>query len=484
MNAYLLTQLPLLAGFGLLLLVAAIWPRGQDRLSHVITVLALVACAVLTAVKLIPGEEFFGGAIRVTVTGKALAYAGLGLTLIAVILAEDYLSKVRIHGADFRMVILALAMGLFHLPLAGDLATLFIAFELISVPSYVLAGFNHGDARANEAGMKYLVLGMFASCLFLLGIAFLYGATGEIHLAAIQSRIGYMTAMGSTGDLVLAKVGLVFLVGALIFKTGTAPLHLWLPDIYEGSNLASLAFLSVPVKVASFGLLALLLWGPFAYLYKIWTPLLLTAAFCCAIFGNLQAILQVRLKRLLAYSAVANAGFILLSLLLNTVWVFIFYLVVYGLTTLGILAAFMALGAGIPTSIRSTDLRGMGKKYPWISAALTLLLFSLAGIPVTAGFAAKFAVISQAFSPGMAPAHGLFFVLIASVVLGLVSFYFYFKLVRALWFGHPAEEDASESATATLPRHRGWNSLFVLTLCAVAVLGLGLLMRLPGIPLH
>jgi NADH-quinone oxidoreductase subunit N len=482
MNAYLLTQLPLVAGFVLLLIVASIWPRRQDRLSHVITVVALVACAILTALKLTPGQQFFGGAIQVTSMGKSLAYAGLGFALIATILAEDYLSKVRIHGADFRMIVLALALGLFHLPLSGDLATLFIAFELISIPSYVLAGFNQGDARANEAGMKYLVVGMFASSLFLLGIAFLYGATGEIHLSGIRRSVEFMVATGATGDLVLVKVALVFLVGALLFKTGSAPLHLWLPDVYEGSNLASLAFLSVPVKVASFGLLGLLLWGPFGYLYKTWMPLLLAAALCCALFGNLQAILQVRLKRLLAYSAVANAGFILLSLMLNTAWAFIFYLVVYGLTTLGVLAAFMALGTRATDVDNLADLRGMGKKYPWLSAGLTLMLFSLAGIPITAGFSAKFAIISEAFKPGMiAPPQGFLFVLITSVVLGLVSFFFYFKLVRALWFGGSPERETPESAT--LPRHLGWNSVFVLSLCAVAIVGLGLLMRLPGIPL-
>ena len=481
MNAYLLTQTPLLAGFALLLIVASIWPRGQDKLSHAITVAALVTCAILTALKLTPGEQFFGGAIRITIVGKALAYAGLGLALIAVILAEDYLAKVRIQGTEFRMVALALALGLFHLPLAGDLATLFIAFELVSIPSYVLAGFNHGDARSNEAGMKYLVLGMFASSLFLLGLVFLYGATGEIHLAAIQEKIGHMVAGGDASNLMMVKAALVFLLGALLFKTGVAPLHFWLPDVYEGSNLASLAFISVPVKIASFGLLALMLWGPFAFLYKTWTPVLLGAAACCALFGNLQAIAQTKLKRILAYSAVANAGFILLSLLLNTAWAFLFYLVVYGLTSLGVLAAFMALGTRTSDVDTLDDLRGMGKKHPWLASGLTLLLFSLAGIPITGGFAAKFAVISEAFKPGLELSHGFLPILVLSVVLGLVSFFFYFKLVRALWF---KADDGSSVATEPSSRSLGWNSLFVLTLCVVAIIGLGLLMRLPGTPLR
>ena len=478
MNAYLLTQLPLIVGFGLLMIVASIWPRGQARISHVIVVASLVLCAIFTALWLVPGDQFFGGAIHITIIGKALAYAGIGLALIAVILAEDYLAKVRIHGTDFRMLILAMAMGLFHLPLAGDLATLFIAFELVSIPSYVLAGFNHGDPRANEAGMKYLVLGAFASSLFLLGLAFLYGATGEIHLASIQHKVALLVVQGSTADLIMVKAALVFLMGSLLFKTGVAPLHFWLADVYEGANMASLAFLSVPVKVASFGLLGLMLWGPFAFLSPTWKPVLLAAVVCCAVFGNFQAIAQTRLKRLLAYSAVANAGFILLALLLNSAWAFLFYLVVYGLTSLGLLAAFMALGTDVADVDKLEDLRGVGKKHPWLASGLTLMLFSLAGIPLTAGFAAKFAVISEAFKPNLMLPHGFYAVLITSVVLGLISFFFYFKLVRSIWLS-PEEESSEE-----VPRQLGWNAIFVLSLCAVAIVGLGLLMRLPGTPLR
>ncbi len=294
----------------------------------------------------------------------------------------------------------------------------------------------------------------------------------------MSKRVAEMILQGSTADLMLVKTALVFLLGALLFKTGVAPLHFWLPDVYEGSNLASLAFLSVPVKVASFGLLALMLWGPFAFLNATWKPVLLATVVCCAVFGNFQAIAQVRLKRLLAYSAVANAGFILLSISLNSVWAFLFYLVVYGLTSLGMLAGFMALGSRVADVDKLEDLRGVGKKHPWLAAGLTLMLFSLAGIPLTAGFAAKFAVISAAFKPGLLLPQGLLAVLITSVVLGLISFFFYFKLVRSMWL--TPEVEVSEA----IPRQLSWNAIFVLSLCAAAIVFLGLLMRLPGTPLR
>jgi NADH-quinone oxidoreductase subunit N len=253
--------------------------------------------------------------------------------------------------------------------------------------------------------------------------------------------------------------------------------HFWLPDIYQGSNLASLGFLSAPAKVATFGLLGFLLWGPFASLHEVWTPWLLGAAACSAVFGNFQAIVQTRLKCILAYSAVANAGFILLCLLLDRSWAFLFYLVAYGITTLGLIAAFMALGTATADVDEISDLQGLGKKHPWIAAGLTVLLFSLAGIPLTAGFAAKFAVVYESLKTGFEPAPGAIAVLTASVAMGLVSFFFYFKLVRALWLpnGFPQESD--------IRRYPTWNSRFVLVLSVAAVLALGLLMRLPGTPL-
>src|SRR5690606_19635898 len=187
MNAYLIAQLPLLAGFAGLLLLAVAKPRpsrGSDALSHAVTLAALGLSAVLSAAWLAPGDEFFGGAIRVTLIGRAVAVLALAAAFGAALLPGGYLGKIGARANEFRMVVLAQALGLFHLPLAGDLATLFIAFELVSIPSYVLAGFNFRDARAREAGMKYLILGALASALFLLGLVFLYGATGETQLAA------------------------------------------------------------------------------------------------------------------------------------------------------------------------------------------------------------------------------------------------------------------------------------------------------------
>lgn len=476
MNAYLLSQLPLVAGFMILLILAALRPAAKESASTAISMAALALSAVAVWTGLEAGDRFFGGAIRVTSVGKVLAYLCLALTAVAILLSEEYLDKVRVHGADWRMVVLAMGLGMVNLCLAGDLATLFVAYELVSIPSYVLAGFAHRDARSNEAGLKYLLLGAFSSGLFLLGLSFLYGATGEIDLAAIHDKLAAAVAGGLHGDVTLAKVSLGLLLGAVFFKVAVAPFHAWLPDVYQGTNLASLAVISAPVKVAVFGMLGMLLWGAYEPLSSLWKPVLLAGAACSAVMGNLQAILQTNIKRLIAYSAVVNAGFILLGILVDSVAVTVFYLGAYGFMTLGSWAAFMAMGSRKADVDELPDLVGMGRRHRWLAVGLTVILFSYAGIPLTAGFAAKFGIVLETLRPGADLPPLAFWVVLLSVTAGLVSFYFYFQIVRALWLQQPPPD----SAPAAKVEMR-WNYVAVLTLSVIVILGLGIFMRMPGL---
>ncbi|HLP40453.1 MAG TPA: NADH-quinone oxidoreductase subunit N [Fibrobacteria bacterium] len=478
MNPYLLSQTPLVLGFMLLLVLAALRPGTKENLSTGVSILALGLSAVCIWVYLPLNAEYFGGAIRVTPVGKVLAYLCLGLTAAALILSEEYLDKVRVHAIDWRMVVLAIGLGMVNLCLAGDLATLFVAYELVSIPAYVLAGFSHRDPRSNEAGLKYLILGAFTSGLFLLGLSFLYGATGEIHLVAIQDKLAHAAQAGLEGDLVLARVALGLVLGAIFFKVAVAPFHQWLPDVYQGTNLASLAIISAPVKVAVFGMLGMLLWGPFEPLAGTWKPVLLGGAAFCAVLGNLQAIVQTNLKRLVAYSAVVNAGFILIGILVDSVPVVVFYLGAYGFMTLGSWAAFMAMSSRKADVDELSDLVGMGRRHRWLALGMTILLLSYAGIPLTAGFAAKFGVVLEAMRPEADLPPYTFWVVLLSVMAGLVSFYFYFQIMRALWLQQPAPDSAAALGAKAELR---WNYIFVLALSVGVVLALGMFMKLPGL---
>lgn len=478
MNPYVLTQLPLIGGFLFLLVLASLRPERKESISSIIAVIALCSSAVAIWLFLPESAQYFGGAIRVTLVGKLVAYLCLGLTALGMILSEEYLDKVRIAGVDWRMVVLALALGMVNLSLAGDLATLFIAYELVSIPSYVLAGFSHKDPRSNEAGMKYLLLGVFSSVLFLLGLSFIYGATGEIHLLAIHEKLARAVEAGVTADLTLAKIGLAFLMGAILFKVAVAPLHFWLPDVYQGTNLASLAIISSPVKVAVFGMLGMLLWGAFEPLSDLWKPVLLAGAAISAVLGNLQAIAQTNIKRLVAYSAVVNAGFILLGILVDSTPVLVFYLGSYGIMTLGSWAALMAMGTRKADVDELSDLAGMGKSHRWIAVAFTVILLSYAGIPLTSGFAAKFGVVLEALRPDAGLPRMTLWVVFLSVCGGLVSFYFYFQIIRAMWLQSATPESAERRAGGSGLR---WNYMFVLILSVVAILALGSFIRLPGL---
>lgn len=478
MNPYLLSQLPLILGFIFLLILASVRPNQKEGISSIISIISLCSAAVAIWICLPEGAQYFGGAIRVTSVGKVVAYLCLGLTAIGMVLSEEYLDKVRVNGTDWRMIVLALALGMVNLCLAGDLATLFIAYELVSIPSYVLAGFSHKDPRSNEAGMKYLLLGVFSSVLFLLGLSFIYGATGEIHLSAIHDKLARAVEASATGDLVLAKIGLAFLMGAVMFKVAVAPLHSWLPDVYQGTNLASLAIISSPVKVAVFGMLGMLLWGAFEPLSDLWKPILLLGAALSAIMGNLQAIVQTNLKRLVAYSSVVNAGFILLGILVNSVPIVVFYLGSYGIMTLGTWAAFMAMGSRHADVDELSDLAGMGKTNRWLALGMTVILLSYAGIPLTAGFAAKFGVVLEALRPEANLPRMTLPVIFLSVCGGLVSFYFYFQMVRAMWLQSPSAETAERRAAGMDIR---WNYGFVLALSVLVILSLGMFVRLPGL---
>jgi len=474
-NDFALSQAPLIVGFAVLMFLASFRHSRKENASASIALVALGLTAWLMWVKLPPGAEYFGGAIRVTLAGKLLAWLCLAFTAMAMLLSEGYLEKVRIHPADWRMVVLAMGLGMTSLCLAGDLATLFVAYELVSIPSYVLAGFNHRDPRSNEAGMKYLLLGVFTSVLFLLGISFLYGATGEIDLIAIRDSLLRAAENGAVADLTLAKLSLAFILGALLFKVGAAPFHAWIPDVYQGSNMASLGIISSPVKVAVFGMMAMLLWGPYLALAEIWKPALLIAALASAVLGNLQAMLQTNLKRLIAYSAVVNAGFILLCIFLDSVPATVFYLGVYGITTLGAWAALMAMGTRNADVDEIADLAGMGKRRKWLALGFTVILLSYAGIPPTAGFAAKFGMALEALKPEAALPRTALFVVSVSVIAGLVSFYYYFQIVRAMWLQAPPRNAGEVGCPG-----QGWNYALALVLSLAGIIALGLLMRLPG----
>lgn len=461
MNPIMIAQAPLVLGFMALLIVASLRPAPRALVSTVLCVASLVASAYLLQFHVPVGATYFGGAYVITAMGRSVGVLCLYLVAGAVLLTNGYLEKVRAQQADWKLVAMASALGMVSLSLAGDLATVFIAFEMVSIPSYVLAGFSQRDPRSNEAGIKYLLLGAVASAVFLLGLSFLYGATGEIHLQAIAGKL----ASADAGQLRLAQIALALVLSALFFKTAVAPFHFWLADVYQGSSLAALTVIASPVKLAVFGLLFALLNGPFASLAPLWKPALLLCAAASVVLGNIQAISQTQIKRLFAYSGVVNGAFILLTITANSPSSFLLYLTTYGVMTTGLWAALMTVGTAHADADELTDLAGLSAKHPLAAIGLTILLLSYAGVPPTAGFFAKFAAASELLRNGADLPSWYLGVLGAAFVTTLVSFYYYFQMLRQIWFSPAGQQEPQ--------RQLLWNHRAVFAASAVLLLALG-----------
>jgi len=476
MNPYLISQTPLIIGIFSLLIFSAYWKNKQEQISLVIAALSLVASTVLLF-GLKPGETYFGGSIEASQKNIVLAAVVLVLTLLALLATGTYLEKVHAGSADWRLMALLSAMGGVNLSLAGDIATLFVSFELLSIPAYAIAGFSRRDPRSNESGLKYLLLGATSSAFLLLGIVFLFGATGEIHLARIMEKLDFTS---DSPDRTLAKIALALIISSLFFKAAVAPFHWWIMDVYHGASYAALSIIAIPVKIASFAFLERMLNGPFRSFATLWVPFVLIAALLSFAFGAMQGIRQTNIKRLLASSSVVNAGFIVLAVAFAGQQVFVLYLAVYGIMTFTAVVSFMAAGTKTQDVDIVEDLRGLGRTNPFTASVLTFSLFSLAGIPLTAGFMAKFGVLYEVFRRAdMSGENSLFPLvsthsLIASAMVGAIfgtvlSFYFYFRLIRETWF---------ITALNSYIRERTWNLAIAAIIGCAAILILGVYPRL------
>ena len=324
--------------------------------------------------------------------------------------------------------------GMMLFPVATDLITLFVALEVFSLPLYLLAGLSRRKRLlSQEAALKYFLLGAYASAFFLFGAAFLYGYAGTISLSGISAAFG-------TANEVFLLIGIVFVSVGLLFKISAVPFHSWTPDVYQGAPTPITAFMAACTKVAAFGAILRIFYVGFAESQTLWQPIITVIAILTMIFGSIVAITQRDIKRMLAYSSIAHAGFLLsgvLALNKDGLAASLFYLFAYGFATL---AAF-----GIITLIRDstgevTDLNrwvGLGRKSPLVSAAFAFLLLSFAGIPLTAGFVGKFAIFSAAYKSGNIS------LVVVGVLASAIAAFFYIRVIIMIFFTDPVNNSVS-----------------------------------------
>ncbi|CAN2175493.1 NuoN NADH,ubiquinone oxidoreductase subunit 2 (chain N) [Candidatus Nanopelagicaceae bacterium] len=335
--------------------------------------------------------------------------------------------------------------GMLLFPIASDLITLFVALEMLSLPLYLMAGLSRRRRLASqESALKYFLLGAFSSAFFLFGAAYLYGFSASITFSGIREAV-----VGGAGNDVLLLIGISFLSIGLLFKVGAVPFHAWSPDVYQGAPTPVTAFMAAATKVAAFGAMLRIYYTSFANAQWSWTPMLSGIAIVTMLLGSLVAIAQRDVKRMLAYSSIAHAGFLLSGVIaLNKAGLdaTIFYLFAYGVATVG---AF-----GVVTLVRDsagevTDLnrwKGLGKRSPFAASAFALFLLAFAGIPLTSGFIGKFSIFSAAYESG---AKG---VVIAGVLSSAIAAFFYIRVIVLMFFTDATEDGTSVEIPSVLTR--------------------------------
>jgi len=385
----------------------------------------------------------------------AIALVALGSAL-SCLLSYYYLRELKIDHGEYYALLLLATSGMILLISAVDLIAVFLGIELLSIPIYVLAGFDRRKLRSNEAALKYFVVGSFASAILLYGMALLYGATGATDFGAIRKAFDPSQPM--------AALGLALTVVGFTFKISSVPFHQWTPDVYEGAPTSVTAFMSVTVKAAAFAGLMRIAVEAFDGGGEALRAVLWWLAAGTMIVGNVMAVIQENVKRLLAYSSVAHAGFLLMGLVAGTQagWsAMLFYLVAYLFMNLGAFAVIIALAHRGQDADRLEDFAGLARTRPALAALLTLFLISLAGIPGTAGFIGKWLVFLAAVREGYV---GL---TIIAVMTSLVSVYYYLRLPVVMYMREPGAE---------LPRMRLHSAeALVLAVCGIAVIAFGLL---------
>jgi NADH-quinone oxidoreductase subunit N len=371
---------------------------------------------------------------------------------------REQLTSTRVQTEVYPLATFAIG-GMMLFAASNDLLIMFVALEVLSLPLYLICGLaRRRRLLSQEAAVKYFLLGAFASGFFLYGLALVYGATGSIRFSEIRQA----TTSGSTDILLVLGLGL--LIVGLMFKASVAPFHTWTPDVYQGAPTPVTAFMAACTKIAAFAAILRLLYVAFGDDQWTWRPLIYGIAIVSMIVGAVLGLTQTDLKRMLAYSSIAHAGFLLTGVIAGTasgLAATMFYLLVYGLTTLGSFALLTLVRDGDGEASHLSQWAGLGKRSPVTAAVMSLFLLSLAGIPLTSGFIGKFAVFRAAIEDGAWP------LVVVAVLTSAVAAFYYLRVIVLMYFSPPAEP----GPTVGVP---GLPTTVVLAITATATVVLGI----------
>ncbi|WP_118974319.1 NADH-quinone oxidoreductase subunit N [Taibaiella koreensis] len=428
---------PLIASalFGVIMMFAALSVKEKKTF----TLLATLLLAVLTGVNIYELVHIMNGEIPEALFNGMLKYGSFsiwfntlmtGIALLYVLLCGKHIEKVGQHTGEYYALIFFILCGGNLLSGYSNLLILFLGIEIISIPQYILAGSDKRNLKSSEASLKYFLMGSFSTGILLMGIALLYGAMGTFDVAKFNFMEHSVDAM-SLGGILLIMV-------ALGFKVSAAPMHFWTPDVYDGAPTPFTAIMATIVKAALFVAFLRLFSETFGGINQHWTLVLAIITALTLFIGNITAVFQQSVKRMLAYSSIAQAGFMLFAVLAVNATGFkgiIIYAVAYSVATIGMFAVLMKL-----KDYTYDGFNGLGKKHPLLAFTATIFLLSLAGIPLTGGFFAKYFVLTAVLEQGT----GMMWLVIFALLMAAISAYYYFKVLMAMYFKKGEPELAME----------------------------------------
>lgn len=404
----------------------------------VLALLTLLAAFILTALNFGQNSLTFGGALALDDYSAFFELLIIVATAITVAMSLDYVPDAGLAGAEYYALILMAALGMMLMAAASDLIIIFLGLETMSIAVYALAGFMRRDVRSNEGALKYFILGAFSTGFLLYGIALIYGATGTIQLAPISAAL---TPYMASNPLLLIGVGML-LIG-FGFKVAAVPFHMWTPDAYEGAPTPVTAFMAVGVKVAAFAAFVRIFMIHLAPVSGRWAMVLWVIAALTMTVGNLTALVQTDIKRMLAYSAIAHAGTIIVAMAAapspDAGAAILYYLLGYAFTNLGAFAVVIAVERRNRADGLISDYRGLARTNPLLALAMAFFMLSLTGVPPLAGFVGKFYVLSAAINSG------LVWLTVIAVLNSAISAYYYIRVVVAMY----AQEGGAPVARVT-----------------------------------
>ncbi len=428
----LLTALPLifLLGWASLLLLVAVFVKGRPSIIPILSAFGLLITAILAWPSLGTQSTAFGGMLVVdgfsTFVTLLLVISGL----LTIAISSAYLKRMNLARPEYYILMLFSIGGMMLMASAADLIVIFLALELLSIPLYVLAAFAQPDPQSEEAGLKYFLLGAFASSFLLFGIALVYGATATTGLSAI-----FVAAQAGLQSPILLLIGAALILVGLAFKVAAVPFHMWTPDVYQGSPTTVTAFMAAGAKIGGFAALIRIFIVAFPSISEEIVPVLWALAAITLLAGNLIAIAQDNVKRMLAYSSISHAGFLIMAIVpyandsarFDVVASALFYLLAFIIASFGSWAVVISLEKKAGGGLAFKDYAGLGEKKPLLAIAMLVFMLSFTGIPPTLGFAGKFFLFRTVLEGGYV---GL---AIIGVLASLISAYYYLRLIVVMF---------------------------------------------------